>query len=122
SLAISPDSKTLLASAWGKMVETKLPDGRTHVSTEKNHPVCLWELASGRLRKKILLPAGGVGPVTFSTDGRFLATATDKPDAQIRLFDVTKGEDAGTLKGFRGRVRSLAFSSDGKRLISGMND
>src|SRR5262249_35939859 len=35
---ISPDSKFLIASAWGKQIQTKLPDGRTRFSSEKNHP------------------------------------------------------------------------------------
>jgi WD40 repeat protein len=122
SLAVSPDSKMLLASAWGKPVETKLTDGRIRHSSAKNHPVCLWELASGRLRQQILLREGGAGPVAFSADGRFFATATHKPDQRIRLWDVARGEEVGSLSGFRGRVRSLAFSPDGKRLISGMDD
>jgi WD40 repeat protein len=122
SLTISPDGKMLLASAWGKPVQTKLPDGRTRISSEKNHPVCLWDLSTGKMLKQILLPDGGAGPVAFSADGKLFATATDKPERRIRLWDTVKGEEVGTITGFRSVVRSLAFSTDGKRLISGMDD
>jgi WD40 repeat protein len=122
SLAISPDSKLVLASAWGKAVETKLPDGRVRGSFAKNHPVCLWELASGKLRKKVLLPEGGAGPVAFSADGKLFAAAADGPDPRIRLWDVARGRQVRSITGFRGPVRALAFSPDGKRLISGMDD
>jgi RNA polymerase sigma factor (sigma-70 family) len=122
ALAVSPDSKLLLASAWGKPVQTKLPDGRVRSSSAKNHPVCLWELASGKRLQQILLPEGGAGPVAFSADGTRFATATDRPAASIRLWEVTTGREVGTIQRFRGPVRALAFSPDGKRLISGMED
>jgi WD40 repeat protein len=122
SLAISPDEKYLLTSAWGKGVQTKLPDGRTQFSSQQNQPICLWELSTGKLLKKVNLPEGGAGPVAFSLDGKRFAAATDRPDRRIRLWDVATGEEIGGIEGFRGAVRSLAFLPGGKRLISGMED
>jgi RNA polymerase sigma factor (sigma-70 family) len=121
-LAISPDSKLLLASACGEPVQTKLTDGRIRHSSAKNHPVCLWELDTGKLVKQIFLPEGGAGPVAFSADGKLFATAYDKPERRVQLWDVRTGIEVHSIKGFRGTVRSLAFTSDGKRLISGMDD
>jgi RNA polymerase sigma factor (sigma-70 family) len=122
SLAISPHSTLLLASAWGKPIETKQPDGRVRYSSARNHPVCLWELASGKLLKQILLPEGGAGPVAFSADGKQFATATNKPFPRLQIFDVATGREVGAIEGLPGSVRSLAFLPDGKRLVSGMND
>jgi len=82
SLTISPDSKFLLASAWSKGVQTRLPDGRVRFSSAQDHPVCLWDLSSGKLLQHIVLPEGGAGPVAFSPDGRVFAVGTDRPARQ----------------------------------------
>jgi RNA polymerase sigma factor (sigma-70 family) len=121
SMAVSSDSELLLASAWGKPVETKLTDGRTRSSAGENHPVCVWDLASGKLLKRVVLPAGGVGPVAFSPDGKLFAAAANEPN-RIVLWAVAGGKEVRVITGFRRSVRSLAFLPDGKHLVSGMDD
>ena len=122
SLTISPDNKLFLASTWSKPVETKLTDGRIRISSGENQLVCLWELASGKLLKRVVLPAGGVGPVAFSPDSKLFAFATAEPNRRIAVWSVARGEQVRVIEGFRGSVCSLAFLPDGKRLVSGMDD
>jgi WD40 repeat protein len=119
--AISPDSKLLLTSAWGKPVVTKLPGGGMQSSLPKSHPVTWWDLTTGRQRQQILLPGGQIGPVAFSPDGRRFAVASSEPGT-IRVVEVLTGREAYRIEGFRGRVQSLAFMPDGRRLVSGMDD
>src|SRR5262249_5251755 len=71
---------------------------------------------------KIVLPDGGAGPVAFSPDGKSFAVATGEPDRRIRVWDVSSEKEAASIQGYRGEVRSLAFSPDGTRLITGMRD
>jgi WD40 repeat protein len=40
----------------------------------------------------------------------------------VRLWDATKGELLHTLRGHTGLVSSLAFSPDGRSLVSGSRD
>jgi len=122
SLAISPDSRLFLASAWSKPTLTKLPSGHMQSSAARNHPISLWELSTRQLRKKVLLPDGGAGPVAFSPDNKFFAAATGEPDRRIRIWDMANGNEVGVIQGFRGSVTALAFAPDGERLISGMDD
>jgi WD40 repeat protein len=122
ALAVSPDGKWLLASAWGKPVQTRLADGRINSSTEKNHTVRLWELATGKEVRTIVLPEGGAGPVAFSADGGSFAMGTWNPGGRIRLWEAATGQELPAIEGFRGRADSLAFSPDGTILVSGMND
>jgi WD40 repeat protein len=122
SMAISPNGKLLLASAWGKPVQTKLADGRTRFSAAKDPPICLWDLSTGERIRQIMLTEGGAGPICFSPDGKVFATGTEKPHGKIRLWDLATGKERLTIDGFGGAARSLAFSPDGKRLISGMSD
>jgi WD40 repeat protein len=119
--ALAPDGKSLLASAWGKSVQTKLPDGTTQISTPMSHAVTLWELTTGGVRKQLTLPEQGAGPVAFSADGTLFAAASYRPETHLRVWDPL-GQEVWAVKGFPGIVRSLAFTPDGKRLVSGMDE
>jgi WD40 repeat protein len=121
-MAISPDSKIMVATAYGKYVETKLPNGSTQSTVPKNHSVTWWDLATGKVHKQILLPEQGVGPVAFSPDVQMFAVASSQPSSRIRLMETATGREVRRIDGFHGVVRSLAFMPDGKRLVSGMDD
>jgi WD40 repeat protein len=122
-LDVSPDGKVLLASAWGKQVETKLPDGEIQYSPPKDHPVTWWDLATGKRLGQVLLPEEGMGPVAFAPDGKTFAVATrGQGPSCIRIVELADGKVVRKIEGFRSVVRSLAFLPDGKRLVSGMED
>ncbi len=57
-----------------------------------------------------------VHDLAVSADGRFLATA--EADNRILLYDVATGRELKQLEGHESSVTSLAFSSDGTRLVS----
>ena len=64
---------------------------------------------------------GAVKSVSFSRDGRTLATA-GSVDATVRLWDVDTQTEIGRLDGHTGWVNSVVFSPDGKTIVSGSND
>jgi RNA polymerase sigma factor (sigma-70 family) len=120
--AVSPDGKLVLASAYGRSIEIKLPGGGMQSTTPKDHPLILWRLDTGKVHKRITLPEETPGPVAFSPDGKLFATASSGPGTHICLFQATNGRVVHKIEGFRGTVRSLVFLPDGPRLISGMDD
>ena len=54
--------------------------------------------------------------MSFSPDGKLLATAGD--DGTARLWNLS-GQQVAVLKGHRGSVSNVSFSPDGKLLATG---
>ena len=57
----------------------------------------------------------GFGPLAFSPDGTILAAVSDRV---IQLWEVKTGVYLGDLRGSIGSIHVLAFSPDGKTLVS----
>ena len=122
SVAVSRDNEYLLTSQWGRSVETRLADGRVRHSAARNHLVTLRRLSDGSVVKELVLPEGGAGPVAFSPDGKYFATATRRKNALIRLFLTSTGEELGQILGLGSYPTSLAFAPDNRLLASGMRN
>ena len=61
-----------------------------------------------------------VWSVTFSPDGKFLASGSW--DNTVKVWEVGSWREVATLKGHEDRVYSVTFSPDGKFLASGSDD
>ena len=59
--------------------------------------------------------------VAYSPDGKTLASS-GSTDGTIQLWNANNGKELRTLKGHKDIVSTLAFSADGKTLVSGSND
>lgn len=126
SVAFSPDGRTLAAGTW-VATDNAIYDGM----------VRLWDLVSGALIRELTLgDVSGAGSVAFSPDGRVLASGgcalpgnryalpgTATYDGKVWLWDVATGALVRefTLDGAM-RVRSVAFSPDGRILLGGTPD
>ncbi|KAG2738290.1 WD40 repeat-like protein [Suillus brevipes Sb2] len=141
TLALSPDSKKVASGSqngavklWnvdtGKIVKTWTghtmevdsvswsPDGGRVVSGSYDGTFRVWDVENG---KTILGPikAGedddlriGVQAVCYSPDGKMIATGGNR----LKIWDANSGE---SLKSFEEHSTCLAWTSDGKTLISG---
>jgi WD40 repeat protein len=93
------------------------PDGRTFASAGRDHTVILADAADGRRLRTITEHAADVCALTFSPDGRILATGSDQ---RIILTDVSTGKSHAIEAG--AGVSSLIFSRDGTRLYSALSN
>jgi len=73
-----------------------------------------------RERNRLETHSSSVRSVSFSPDGKTLASGND--DKTIKLWDITTGKEIRTLQGHSSWVWSVSFSPDGKTLASGSGD
>jgi WD40 repeat protein len=62
----------------------------------------------------------GVTAVSWSPDGKWLATASE--DGTAKTWEARSGREPLTLQGHMSQVRSVSWSPDGKRLATGSQD
>jgi len=86
-----------------------------------NGAISLWDRRSGRKLSEAQAHMSITACVTFSKDGKWLASCGT---LTIKLWRVTRNglEDYRTLEGHAGFIPAVAFSPDGKRLVSASSD
>jgi WD40 repeat protein len=118
--------RTLSGHTDGVSVVAWSPDGKRIASgsnqTEK--AIRIWDAESGRVLQTITGQGGRINALVFSPDGRRLASSTPE-DKAIKIWDAETGREIRSIpimyegKTYNGGVFSLAWSPDGKRIVSG---
>ena len=97
------------------------PDGSKLVSGGNDGSLKVVEVETGR--ELLTLDADcRVHGVAYSPDGKWIASGTTKADGPITIWNAATGQSALNIKGHKGTVECVAFTRDGKRIISGSDD
>jgi dipeptidyl aminopeptidase/acylaminoacyl peptidase len=151
-LAISPDNSTLAAGVSGESSVGEVwlwdvpsgrlihrlqpmfpndsiaslafsPDGRSIAATDGfGFSTIVWEVTTGRPRLELADSpdhSDSAERVAFSHDGRFLVGLGY---GAIRFWDLSTGKKCKELSGHDGEITSVAFTHDGRRMITGSAD
>jgi WD40 repeat protein len=82
--------------------------------------VRIWDLTSGRVKRRVGSYAPARNSVAFAPDGRLLATADN--DGMVKLWNVATGRLLARLDGHSNWLGGVAFSPDGRTLAATGND
>lgn len=107
------------------------PDGLRALSGGDDQTMRLWDAETGK-ELRVIPSESSVRSVAFSPDGRLALSGggvmirskeKDKPgqprDCVIRLWDLESAKEVGRFNGHEATIWSLAFSPDGRRILSG---
>jgi WD40 repeat protein/class 3 adenylate cyclase len=112
--AISPDGR-LRARVLRTSMDAK--QGEKRSKSYATSAVEVLDVATDRLLHTLVGHTADVVRITFSPDGRRIATASY--DQTVKIWDTATGREVFTLRGHTAGVISVAFSPDGHRLVSG---
>jgi len=101
SMAFAPDGKTLAVGSFGE--------------------VALWDIASGKVRRRLTGFVDRVVSLSYSPFGRLLATGGGAPteDGEVRIFDAVTGAQLADIKpSHSDTVFGVCFSPDGRLLAT----
>jgi WD40 repeat protein len=108
-LAFTPDGKYLAVAG-----------SRDFRDKEKtSSPLQLWEVPTEKVVRQFEIDGASPTGLTFSRDGRMLAALQD---GKIEVFETATGKRRFSFTGHEGNVSAVAFSRDGRRLVSGGED
>lgn len=139
------DGKTLVSASWDKTVrrwdlekgkpstlEAKV-DLTAHACLNTDGTVLavgvdkgakVWDLKAGKVAATFERKDDGATRLALSPDGKTLAMTERerRKDPVVLLFDVANGKQTQELKGHVTTIYSVAFSADGKSLVSADSD
>jgi WD40 repeat protein len=116
SVAFSPDGRRIAAAVSNYVAADKSRGGEVRV----------WDVATGQQIWNFRGHSGCVWSVSFSPDGKRIASAGGKRNrrepGEAKIWDLQTGQDVCTLRGHTGAVFGVSFSPDGRHLATASAD
>jgi WD40 repeat protein len=105
------------------------PDGKRLATASADGTIIVWDATRGRELASLPGHTSAISVVVWSPDGRRLASACAgygweglSDVGEVKIWDAADGREMLTLKGHTGKVNSVSWSPNGKRLAIGSYD
>jgi WD40 repeat protein len=101
-----------------------LPDSKSLVTTELQHGIHVWDVATAKPIREFGLDWGDADRIAMAPDGKTIAVGhcirgRGRPACQIHLWDLATGKEIRQIGPDQETLWSLAFSADGATLAFG---
>lgn len=103
-MVFTADNRVLASTSFGLNLELESLDPF----------ICLWDINTGKLLRRIDSPLGPIRCLSFSMDGMILASIYE--DGIVHLWNAKTGKFRQALDKLAGRAIDVTFSPDGKML------
>ena len=97
-------------------------DGKILASGGEDTTIKLWDVETGQELRTLKGHTAPIRSVTFSPDGKTIASGSRGSDANFKLWNIETGKEIRTLEGHTRDVDSIAFTPNGKIIASGSWD
>jgi WD40 repeat protein len=97
-------------------------DGRVLTASSGDGKARVWDTATGKLRHQFpALRSANIDHVSLSRDGALLALA-GRDDSALHVWDLARGQERPAFAGHRGSGLTVAFTRDGKAVLTVSQD
>lgn len=94
------------------------PQSEQLISVGRDRAIKIWDMATGSTLKSLTVVGEPPSRLWVSPDERLLALAEHREGAPVRILDLESGRFVGHLHAQEGRVTDVAFSPDGKHILT----
>ena len=118
----------LAFSSDGTRIAAAIGDYKSDTKATVPGEVVVWDVRTGVALHRLRGHRSCVWAVSFSPDGKRLASASGnrkqdtKSPGEVKMWDITTGQEVCTFPGHTGTVYGVAFSPCGRRLATGSAD
>jgi WD40 repeat protein len=95
------------------------PDGKTLLIGWQDGLIRLFDVATRQMRKEFFASGGFLNAAVYSPDGQFILTGEGWPFFVATIYDAQTGQELRRLAGQKWEVGAVAFSADGRGVLTG---